>query len=95
MKRFTIIAKDPEDEAAMRRAMNADGAYAALWDISNEVFRPARKHGYSGCNNHIQELCDKIDAMLPGSSGELIRFLEEKFGEILAEHNVNLSTDWN
>ena len=36
----------PEESLEFNRAANSSSAYLALWEIANEVFRPARKHGY-------------------------------------------------
>ena len=45
---LTFNLDDPEDKANFKKAANANEAYLALWSIAQEIFRPARKHGYSG-----------------------------------------------
>lgn len=80
---------DSDQVSAFHRAVNASAAYAALWEISQEIFRPARKHGYSD---------PQINAMLGhcGDHGEgLVSELEKKFYEILTERNIDLSRDWS
>jgi len=77
-----FIIGDKYDEQAAKRAQNADAAYGALWTIGQEVFRPARKHGYS--DSRIQEL------LTEGSAVELVSLLEQKFYEILENTGVNL-----
>jgi len=54
----------------------------ALWDIAQEIFRPARKHGYS--NSKVQDLLDKC-----GDDGyELVSELEDMFYEILRDRGL-------
>lgn len=88
-KTLTIeFAADRDGERSLRRTLNADTTYAALWDIQLEVFRPARKHGY--IDPEIQSALDKA-----GDGGaELVRLLEKKVHEILNEHGINMG-DWS
>jgi hypothetical protein len=74
----------PEDRSEFTLACNGAKYHSAIWDISQEVFRPARKHGYSG-NQRLNELLEA-----PGVS-EAIDHLAEIFYRILDEHEV--STD--
>lgn len=79
---------DQHGEAHLRRVLGANAAYAALWDIGQEVFRPAREHGYS--DQEIQGQLDKA-----GDAGlKLVSLLEKKFYEILEEHRVSME-DWS
>lgn len=86
--------EDVNDEQAAKRAMTADAVYNALFDIVNEVFRPARKHGYS---DH------KLSKLIPVNSElndeqikileekiELVGELERKFYEILERKNISM-----
>jgi len=74
----------PEDDMEFKQASKAGAAFAALDDIKNEIFRPARKHGYS--DENIRALLEKI-----GEDGnELIGLLESKLYEILNNHEVNI-----
>lgn len=104
MKKVTIQFKveDAEDEQQVRRCMNASAVYGAIHEIGQEVFRPARKHGYS--DRSIQNLICKLDKLANEDEGipadaenpdvknatDLIRMLEEKFYQILREHEVEL-----
>ncbi len=89
--RFNLDAS--EGQSAARRALNADGAYSALYDIHDEIFRPAFKHGYQ--DMRIQCLVDKIDKGL-GENGAtaLIELLSEKYREILQENGIDFERDW-
>ncbi len=81
----TIGCETAEDEAAARRLLMADKAYRALFEIGQEVFRPARKHGYSEPKIH-----EALEACREGNGEELVGKLEDKFYEILREHNIDL-----
>ncbi len=72
----------PEDREDFDRASKAWSMAIALDEIRNEVFRPARKHGYSDIK--IAELIAKN----PEDSEELIGLLEEKFYEIMRENGL-------
>lgn len=71
---------DSYERSAHKRAVSATDAYIALHKIANNLFRPARKHGYSeeGLQNLSQETIDAIG------------LLEEKFYNILEEQGVDL-----
>jgi len=72
-----------EDRSSYERHRIAAGACHALWEISQKVFRPARKHGYSDIR--IEKLMRSFD-----DSEELIGLLEELFFEILDDNGVGL-----
>jgi hypothetical protein len=72
-----------DDREDYKSAMQGANAKRALWEIANEVFRPARKHGYS--DQTIQMLVD-----VNPEGAELISKLEKKFYEILEEHEVDI-----
>lgn len=74
--------ENSDDEAEVVQALRAEKAFNCLWQISQEIFRPARKHGYSD---------PKIQAALEGSNGaHLVGLLEDRFYEILREHDLNV-----
>lgn len=79
---------DSDQVGEFHRAVKAGDAYSALWEIAQEIFRPARKHGYSDT---------RIVAMM-GQCGEhaegLVAELERRFWEILSERNIDLDRDW-
>lgn len=84
MPRHTISFNLPEEREELATTLQASSMSIALWDISNEIFRPARKHGYS--EEEIRLLCEKI-----GEDAEtLIGLLEKKFYAILEENDVKL-----
>ena len=85
--KITFETTDYEDEAKIRRMINADGAYRALHEIANEIFRPARKHGYP--DQTISDLLNSADVSNDAGT-ELIGALEEKFYELLRENKVDL-----
>jgi hypothetical protein len=70
----------PEDKEDFERATKALDMELALWDIANEVFRPARKHGYP----------DPELSRLAENNEELIGLLEQKFYAILEERGIKL-----
>lgn len=74
--------EDHHDRLAHKRAISATDAYLALNSIANDIFRPARKHGYN--DERLR------DAYEDERISKIIGLLEEKFYEILKEHNVNL-----
>ena len=49
----------PEDKEDLDCALNGAHYKHALWEVGQEVFRPARKHGYS--DPRIQLLIELID----------------------------------
>lgn len=93
MKNVTLKfnVETPEDERAAIRAVTVDAVYAALERIANEVFRPARKHGYQ--DPEIAALLTE-SAALSGQEcaarSELIGLLEKKFFEILEDYRVEI-----
>ncbi len=72
----------PEERDEFKQAQKAADFHAALWDIQQKVFRPARKHGYS--DTQIQALAETE------AGGILIEALERMFWNILEEHGVEL-----
>lgn len=81
------------DLYAFKRASSATDAYLALSEIANEIFRPARKHGYS--DQEINKLIEstgiiKIECGDVQVGYEIISQLEDKFYSILRKYEVNL-----
>jgi hypothetical protein len=75
---------DPDDVEQFRRAVNANAAHIALWEISQQVFRPARKHGYADAL--LRTLFDKN----PDYAAELIGLLETRFYEIVNQAGLDI-----
>jgi len=100
----TIEFDLPEDREDLDLALKAGALYSSLWDVSQKVFRPARKHGYS--NPQLQKLLDKLDDLTskhakedidwptdeygPLSATDLISLLEKEFYTILDDQNIKL-----
>ena len=98
--KFTL----PDDDAEFQLALSAGKMHSALWNVGQEVFRPARKHGYP--NERTQHLLDKINALVKVYGGldpnwpkdecglldaaDLIAILEKMFYEILDIEGVSL-----
>ena len=96
----------PEESVELDMAINAGNLQAAIWDVSQEVFRPARKHGYS--DSTLQRLVEQLDATVeqlgkdqlsedwptdeygPMNATDLISLLEKRFYDILEHHGVQL-----
>ena len=82
------IKFNPETEKAeLKRMMKATDAYIALWEIAQQVFRPARKHGYSQPN--IQKLLDETDE----AGYELVGELEQLFYQLLEDKQIDIHLD--
>lgn len=82
MPSATLRFKLPEEREEFDTAVRAGAMATAIWETGQEVFRPARKHGYS--DPTIAALLEKC-----GDFGtELVSALEQKFYEILRENNA-------
>ena len=83
---------EPYAQEEMETALKAMTYKSVLSEIQNEVFRPARKHGYPDRN--IEELIEKcgIDKCENGEEYhlaiELIEKLEERFIEIIRDNEL-------
>ena len=73
-----------EDEIELKRYLTANDAYMCLREIADQIFRPARKHGYSDAK--INKVLEDKEA----DHEDVIAVLEEKFFDILRENNVSL-----
>jgi len=75
--------KLPEEEVEFELAQRAGDFNGAISDIANEVFRPARKHGYG--DEDINELVKRIG----DDAYTLIGLLEKKFFGILEDRDIS------
>lgn len=75
---------NPDDKIVFETMQQATQMQIALEDIRQEVFRPARKHGYG--RQDIQKLIDKIGP----DATELISLLENVFNEIVIERDLDI-----
>ena len=81
---------DLEDRKAFIRASKADDLSRVLYEIGQQVFRPARKHGYQ--DNSINDIINKFNDVPQdeeNTATALIGMLEEKFYEIIKEYDVS------
>lgn len=73
----------PEEREEFQLALKGSSMSIALSEIANEIFRPARKHGYP--DKELNDLVEKNpDAV------EIIGMLETKFYEILEENDITI-----
>jgi len=81
MSKVTIEFNLPEEQEDLNLALKANDLACAIFEIRNQVFRPARKHGYGheAIDAFIQKNPDAVD---------LIYMLEQLFTQVLDEHNV-------
>ena len=94
----------PEEQEEYEITRQAGKMHSAFWTIGNEVFRPARKHGYSDHRLHdLIFFLDQAAAALGDSeekwpkdehghlnATDLIHILEQKYHDILRENGVEL-----
>lgn len=74
----------PDEQEEFNTASKGADYKLALWDVAQEVFRPARKHGYSEARiNDALALCNE-------HGEDLIGELEKKFYDILHNYNIQL-----
>lgn len=100
MPKATLTFNLPEESSEFQTAVKAGSMASALWEIKQDLFRPARKHGYM--DGEIQELMLKLDELArkdadptgdnmhveyKGAS-DLIGLLETMFYRILNDHEV-------
>lgn len=104
MTDITIKFRMPDDKSEFENAIKGGAAIAAIETVWNDVFRPARKHGYpdpkiQNLLTLIDELIDKLE--LPeqwpknefGSkmdATDLIGLLDNSFSNILKDFEIDL-----
>ena len=92
----------PEDQSEFNAALKGADALGALFDVRQEVFRPARKHGYSDPN--LTLLLTSINTLIENAADhsgwprdeygqlmvaeDIIYLLERRFTTILENHNL-------
>lgn len=84
---ITFVADEPEDVETIARMMNVNRVYDALSEIRDDVFRPARKHGYPDADLSAL-LGDAVPEAEAEARHDIIGLLEQKFYEILNRHGV-------
>ena len=86
---LTFNLDDLSDRLSHKRCVNSLNAYIALCDISNIIFRPARKYGYN--DSKIKELLEKLTEDQQQTVYEIIGELEDLYINILNDNNIDLS----
>ena len=93
----------PEESGEFEDAINAAKYRAALFETRQQVFRPARKHGYGRHDIHV--LLTRLDELVathakdeaswptdeyghPQDGTHLVSMLESLFSQILEENGV-------
>lgn len=80
---ITINTDEPSDNKEVIRLLKGNLGFIALHSIMQQVFRPARKHGYP--DKKLQTLLDKI-----GDDGyDLISELEDLAQSIIDDYEIN------
>ena len=82
--RATLSFNLDEEEQNFEQSRKGPVAFDCLQQISQEVFRPARKHGYN--DPKIAALLEKLG----GEGEDLVGLLEEAFYQILRDHDVTI-----
>ena len=67
---------DPDDRRQHRMAVEASDMSIFMWEVEQQIFRPARKHGYpaSAAGNRLNELLETN-----GATYEIIGLLEDMY----------------
>lgn len=71
----------PEEREEFETAVNAGRYKSVLWDVEQEIFRPARKYGYS--DKRIQDLIDLLDSLAEKESQSNSSYPKNEYGMIL------------
>lgn len=79
----TLTFHLPEDRVEFDTAVKSLDLSSALTRIAQEVFRPARKHGYP------EEYTNKLLKKAGEPGHELLEDLERRFWDILREEGVD------
>ena len=76
---------DPDDRRSHLEATKAKDTLIFLFDVEQQVFRPARKHGYpdNPIGRRLNELLDTN-----GATAEVIGLLEDYYWELKNQHGV-------
>ena len=92
---ITFNLDDPDDRNEHHMAVHGKAAYGTLCQVIEDIFRPARKHGYG--DKHIEALIEKCGAFTDAEGEEsnagleLLWQLETRFRDILEENGIDLT----
>ena len=83
MPKATISFSIPEETQEFKDAVHVQDYKCVISAVEEEIFRPARKHGYSDRN--IQELVDAIDKLIEETQfGEFSKHPKDSHGPLNA-----------
>ena len=82
------ITESEENPGLIKAYLQAPEMLLVLNDIALDVFRPARKHGYS-YRSKAEEACLNIEEWTDREH-RIVECLEARFRELLREHNIDL-----
>lgn len=80
--KVALYFKLPEEQEEYETTMKAGAMSSVLFKVRNELFRPARKHGYT--DPKLQELLESFEEVRM-----FVSLLEEEFNAILLEEDVD------
>lgn len=84
-----FVAEEPEDVETIARMLGVNNVYGALSEIRDEIFRPARNHGYPDAKLSCL-LGEAVPEAEADARYEIIDLLEQKFFDILNRRGVLL-----
>lgn len=82
----------PGGRMAMARALAADNAYQALSEVREQLFRPARKHGYG--RQEIANALEIANKETDGAGTLLVALLEDLYTNILRDLSIDMENTW-
>lgn len=78
----TLTFNLPEEREEFELAVNAGKYSSLLWEVEQEVFRPARKHGYSGLHAlELNKLLESDNDAVAQAVSDAIHYLEQRYYE--------------
>jgi len=83
--RIEFDLTDDEDKFEYECCLKATKMHLVLSEIREDIFRPARKHGYE---KEVQIIIDELDKDNEQSCEDLIGSLEDKFNALLTRYSL-------
>jgi hypothetical protein len=80
---LSVDLGDPDEESALLQCIKARDAFIALGAVREDLFRPARKHGYK--DKRLQDLFIQNEEAI----AEFVYELERRFNEILSDNRLD------
>jgi hypothetical protein len=88
MSKCTLEYNLPEDKEDLDCALNGAKYKHALWEVGQQVFRPARKHGYA--DRRIQELVERLDELVDAHVLSDTQWPRDEYGPLNATDLISL-----